>query len=342
MRVGIVGFGFMGRTHFGGWQKIAGAEIAAICESNPAAVEDARGTIGNIEGAAAPVDLGSLPIYTDLNQMLKNEQLDAVSIALPTHLHQATTVQALAAGAHVLCEKPMALTIEQCDRMIEAARRAHRTLMVGQCIRFWPEYVAAREIVRAGTFGPVRAAVFQRFGSMPLWSGARNWFTDTAKSGGVIMDLQIHDSDFVLHLLGRPAWLQAIGARTETGALFHVATQYGYESASVTAEASWAMMPGAGFHMNFWIALERATIVFDAPRRPPFRVFPHEGKAFTPQVAEGDGWVREIRYFADVVSGKDVETVLTPESSRESVRVALAGAEAVERGERIALGETTG
>jgi len=144
IRVGIVGFGFMGRMHFRCWQGLENAEVTAICETNPNIIEEAQKNVGNIEGYAEQVDFSKLKVYNDLGQMLRDESLDAVSLTVPTFLHPDLTIQALSAGVNVLCEKPMALTVAECDRMIAAAEESGKILQIGHCVRFWPEYAAAK------------------------------------------------------------------------------------------------------------------------------------------------------------------------------------------------------
>lgn len=146
LRVGIIGFGFMGRMHFRCWRALAGATVTAVCDADPHALDEAAKDRGNIAGAEGDVDLTGVKIYNDVDELLRQERLDAVSITVPTHLHPQTAIAALEAGWHVLCEKPMALNLAEGARMIEAAKRTGKILQIGHCIRFWPEYAKAREI----------------------------------------------------------------------------------------------------------------------------------------------------------------------------------------------------
>jgi predicted dehydrogenase len=139
MRVGIVGFGFMGRMHYRCWKGLEGVEIAAICDAKVNIAEDAEKAAGNIEGAADAVELKRVRIYRDFERMLSEEKLDAVSVTLPTYLHADFSEKALQTGVNVLCEKPMALNVADCERMIEAAKTSGKVLQIGHCVRFWPE-----------------------------------------------------------------------------------------------------------------------------------------------------------------------------------------------------------
>lgn len=333
IRVGIVGFGFMGRMHYRNWLNVAGAELVAVQD---VAIEDVKSRLaatGNIAGAADTIDLGRVRLFSDFDAMLAEMKLDAVSITVPTYLHATLAERALKAGVHVLCEKPMALTLPECDRMIAAATSAGKWLQIGQCIRFWPEYVAAREIIQSGKYGALLAASFRRLSSLPNWNPDK-WFADEHRSGGVALDLHCHDTDYVHYLLGVPRAVFSV----MDGGRRHMQTQYLYDNdMAVSAEASWAMSPSFGFEMSFNIVLERATLQFDCTRNPAFRVCPADGAPFTPELLPGDGYSREIEHFAAVVCGKPVPEVLTAGQARETIRIVLAEKDSAQRKEIVRL-----
>ncbi|MBN2376928.1 MAG: Gfo/Idh/MocA family oxidoreductase [Sedimentisphaerales bacterium] len=338
LKIGIVGFGFMGRMHYHCWKALVDAQVTAVCDANPNIVEDTqKAQAGNIGGADTEIDFSGVDIYSDFDKMLSQGNLDAVSITLPTFLHAETSAQALAAGVHVLCEKPMALNVADCDAMIAAAQKSDKVLQIGHCIRFWPEYAKTKELIDSGEFGPVIAASFERLGSAPAWAWD-NWFMDEQRSGGMILDLHIHDTDYVEHLFGMPAAVSSFAAKHPGGGLCHIATQYIYDdSRVVTAQGGWGMAPSFGFEMSFNIVLEKATIVYDCTRDPAFRVCPAEGEAFTPQVAPGDGYSREIAHFAELIQGKDVPAITTLEQSRDSIKIIEAEKESVRTGQKANL-----
>jgi 1,5-anhydro-D-fructose reductase (1,5-anhydro-D-mannitol-forming) len=212
-----------------------------------------------------------------------------------------------------------------------------KVLQIGHCIRFWPEYARVKEIVDSGEYGRVKALSMRRFGSRPGWSWG-NWLGDAERSGGVLLDLHIHDSDFVQYLFGMPKAVRTQGVRGPGGDFDHVCTQYFFDDdRSVVAEGSWLMMPGFGFEMSFHLVLERATIVYDCTRKPEFRVWPEKGEAFTPEVGAGDAYLREIEHFVKKVRGEDVAVVIKPEQSLDSVRLVLAERESAQRGKEVRI-----
>ncbi|MBE0700026.1 MAG: Gfo/Idh/MocA family oxidoreductase, partial [Anaerolineaceae bacterium] len=242
------------------------------------------------------------------------------------------TCMALQAGVNVLCEKPMAQGLEECAQMAAAATESGKLLQIGHCIRFWPQYAKTKVIVDSGEYGKVLAATFQRLSATPGWSW-RGWLMDGAKSGGALLDMHIHDADFVQYLFGLPEAVYCRGVKGPSAAYDHVITSYRYpDEKVVTAEGGWVMAPGFGFQMSFHIALEGATIVYDSTRSPDFKVCPQDGEVFTPAIPAGDGYGHEIRHFADALLGRPVAKILTPQESLDSVRLILAEKESAEVG----------
>ncbi len=337
LRVGVVGFGFMGRMHFRCWDARDDAQVVAVCDANPNIKEDTHRAVGNIDGAAGDIDFTGIELFADFDQMISKAGLDAISLTLPTYLHAEFSERALSHGVNVLCEKPMALTVGDCERMIAAAQKSGKVLQIGHCLRFWPEYVKAKELVDGGQYGKVVAAMFQRLGSPPGWS-LDNWFTDEKRSGGVALDLHIHDTDFVQYLLGVPKAVCSQGAAGPKGQLIHIVTQYIYgDDQVVTAEGGWGMMPGFGFEMSFNLVMEKATIVYDLTRQPALRVCPAQGEAFTPEVLSQDGYVRQVEHFARRIQGQAVPPIITLEQSRDSVKIVEAERESIRKRERVTI-----
>jgi predicted dehydrogenase len=222
--------------------------------------------------------------------------------------------------------------------MIQAAGESGRVLQIGHCIRFWPDYAKTAEIVRSGRYGAVQAATFRRLSAVPTW-GVDHWLTDESRSGGVALDLHIHDTDYILHLLGRPLAVQSHAARSHpAGGLVHIVTHYRYAGEQVvTAEGSWAMAPSFGFQMAFVMALESASLVYDSTQAPALRVYPQHGEVFVPALVPGDGYSLEIEHFARRIRGEVAEGVTTTQESRQSVEVVLAEMESAQTGETVRL-----
>jgi predicted dehydrogenase len=337
LRIGIVGFGFMGRMHYANWSKCENASVVAICDSDPDIIENSKKAGGNIEGADSAIDFDALTVYSDFDKMLADGVVDAISITLPTFLHCSFTIKALEAGLHVLCEKPMALNVDECNKMAAAAVNSGKVLQIGHCIRFWPEYATTKEIIDSGKYGEVVSATFKRVGTAPGW-GADDWFTKDDRSGGVALDLHIHDSDYVQYLFGMPKSVRSFGNPATGKGLKCITSRYDFgDDKLVTAEGSWAMSPTFGFEMSFTIVMEKATIVYDCTREPAFKICPAEGDVTTPEVEKGDGYSLEIAHFAGLVNGEKLPEVITLAESTNSIQLVNAEIDSIQNKSDIAI-----
>lgn len=339
-RVAIVGFGFMGRMHYGNWKKIKGAKVVALCDKDTSQfTAPIQG--GNQVGADASTDYGDAVIYDDFDRMLAEAKPDVISLTLPTPLHVPLTVKALQTGVSVLCEKPMALDAAACAIMIKAAQKAPNgaRLMIAQCLRFWPCYVFLKKLVDSGKYGKVIAASFRRFSAPPGWGKGKSWFSDEGKSGGVALDLHIHDTDIVNYLFGVPKSVTSSAAFSKDGSMQYISTLYDVGGAAVTAEGSWAMTPTLGFEASYIVTFEKAVVVLDGKREKPLCVYPVKGEPLVPKLAAGDGYEYEIQWFMDVLCGKTVPRVTTPEQSRDSVRIVDAEKKSAKSGKTVRIGK---
>jgi predicted dehydrogenase len=324
VRVGIVGFGFMGRTHLNCFRVLRGVRVVSICDSEEARLKGSVKITGNIAGSEVGLDFSGVALYTDFEKMLAEQELDAVSITLPTYMHRDFTVKALDAGVHVLCEKPMAMRVGHCKEMIEAAKASRNVLQIGHCIRFWPEYAVTQRIVKSGKYGRVLAASFRRISPVPGWSW-ENWLINAQKSGGAIMDMHIHDADYIQYLFGLPAAVKSQAVVGPSGGFDYVATQYVYKDRKiVAAEGGFVMSPGFKFEISFVISLEKATLVYDCRYRPTLLLCSAKGKSITPKIESGDGWSREIAHFIKKITGEKMPQIISPLDSLNAVKIVLA------------------
>jgi len=335
IKVAIIGFGFMGRTHLQAWQDLPDVNVVAICDQAFADGKPIADIVGNID-TTDPLNLDGIQTFSDCNKMFADLELDAVSIALPTFLHCEYALKAFEAGIHVLCEKPMALNLDQCTQMIDASEKSGKLLQIGQCIRFWPEYMKAKELIDSGEYGKLLFGNFYRLSANPGWS-ENSWFADEARSGGMIMDLHVHDTDFVLHLLGMPKRVSSTGSSIQ-GVANHVQTQYLYDNdIAISSEGSWAMSDTFAFRMGFMIGLEKATLEFNPAITDGLQVSPAGKEKFSAELSDGTGYTNQVAHFAKKILGEDVPEIITPQQSMESIKVALAEKESTKTGKPVTL-----
>jgi predicted dehydrogenase len=241
LRIGVIGLG-IGRSHIRGYQSHPTAEVVAIAD-----LDETRLKVSG--------DEYKIPHrYRDAQEMLAKEKLDIVSIATPNKFHKPLTLAALAAGCHVLGEKPMAMNAAEGREMLAAAKRAGKRLMINFSYRFMPSSWALKTQVDAGALGDIYFArtIWLRRRGLP---GLGGWFgqKDLA-GGGPIIDLGVHRLDLALWLMGypKPGWVlastyDAIGVRVakQKGVKFDV-EDFGValikfqNGATLELEASWA------------------------------------------------------------------------------------------------------
>lgn len=342
LRFGICGLGFMGRNHFARVRQHPDAEVVAVCDEDAARRrgdwDDALGNLDLLKTDSRRVSMSGVRGYATPAELVADPHVDAVVIALPTRLHADVTVAALRAGKHVFCEKPMAYQPGECHSMIAAAEEGGRTLMVGQCVRFWPQYELIKRYVDEGGIGRVRFATFRRLGLPPAHS-AGNWMLSGELSGGALLDLHVHDVDFAHYLLGVPDQIVARGMRGPSGEIDHVVATYTYaDGRYAMLEGGWTLAAPWTFDMEVMVHGDLGTVGWALSRGNGVSFQPRGGGA--EQIAcEGDALTRELEYFiACVREGRPVDRC-TPRSTRTSIILAWLEKRSVETGMPIELTE---
>lgn len=318
LKIGLVGFGFMGRMHFDNYERLmregADIELTAICDIR---IEELKngGTWGNIATEQEVYDLSRYKLYDDLDKMLEQEQFDIIDITLPTPLHAELVIPLLERGIHVLCEKPVARTAEEGHKMAEAARRTGQTLMIGQCLRFWPAYEYLKACIEDGRYGAVTSASFFRGSASP-----QGWFLNGELSGGCMLDMHIHDTDMVNWLFGKPTAVSSIARNVIAGSAYDmVSTHYAYPDGKVVnAQADWTLQGDFGFVMGYRVNFEKGNIIFE---KDVVKVNPNDAAGFVPELPGDMGYYREIKAFVEAVKKGDRVEACLPESAVESLEI---------------------
>jgi len=337
VKVGVIGLGGMGNMHFGVYEGMKEAQVVALADTDEEKLKPGASKKEiNIGGGGATIDPKRHKLYNDPKKLLEDPNVQLVDICLPTFLHAEYIIGALEAGKHVLCEKPMALVPEECKKVLAALKGKKTKLMIAQCIRFWPEYVYLKETLQAGRLGKVRWADLWRGGSIPEWSW-RGWLKDHKRSGGAILDLHVHDVDFVHYLLGRPKAVCSTGAVGPSGGYDVVDTVYIYdEKMSVHSGANMGLPVAFGFEMRYSVAFEKGCLIYSTRNSPPLMEITSEGQKH-PVVKKTDGYHEEIEYFVKCVANNEAPATCTPESAAFTIELAAAEIESVKTGKPVAL-----
>ncbi|MBM3501481.1 MAG: Gfo/Idh/MocA family oxidoreductase, partial [Armatimonadetes bacterium] len=210
VRIGVIGVGAMGLGHVNAYRANPRCELVAVCDADARWVEQAR------------IEYGALYAFTDWEALSACDEVDAVSVCLPTVFHAPATIAALSAGKHVLCEKPMAPNAAQARAMADAARAAGMVLMIGYNQRLGGDIQWLRRAIEAGRLGEVylvHTAWRRAMGVLPPAVATRpsgdtynrNWFNERAMAGGVCTDLGSHIVDLGLYLMGFPRLTKVVG-----------------------------------------------------------------------------------------------------------------------------------
>ncbi|MCI0521410.1 MAG: Gfo/Idh/MocA family oxidoreductase [Chloroflexi bacterium] len=330
MKVGIAGVGFMGSTHAAGWAQ-TGAEIAGFIAET---VEEAQ---------PLAVQYG-VQIYPDLAAMLA--EVDVVDLCTPTHLHHAMALQAAAAGKHIVCEKPLARTAAQAREMVAACRTAGVRLLVAHVVRFFPEYALAQAAIAEGQIGKPGVIRLSR-GSYRPKKPVGNWFLDEKKSGGILMDLMIHDYDYARWIGGE---VESVFARRVTAGRPKAAVDYGLailkhrNGALSHIAGAWAYPPPT-FRTRLEISGDCGMVEFDSEATAPILSLVQRLGGDAPDVALPSSPVNESPYttqikefYAALLEGKPVR--ISAEDGLAAVEIAEAAMQSALSGQAVYLDET--
>lgn len=325
-RIGIVGSGFMGATHAAAWAKLP-VTLVGICSADKAR-------------AQALADQYGVQAFGSFEDLLG--AVDGIDICTPTHLHHEMVLKAARAGKHIVCEKPLSRTVAQGREMIAACKQAKVQLLVAHVLRFAPQYVQAKQVVDRGEIGQVAVQRFTRCSALPMWA-SDNWLMDIEKSGGMLLDLMIHDFDFARWVAGD---VESVFAKSLRGQQPGAREDYGLvmlkhrNGAISNVEGGWAYPPGM-FRTAFEIAGDGGLIEQPADSAVPLGVYlkqqTEKAAAMIPTspLAE-DPYYTQVKHFLDVLVNGAAPRV-TAEDGLAAVQIGLAAIESVRTGRRIAI-----
>ncbi len=251
--------------------------------------------------------------YVDIDEMIEKEDLDLIDICLPTFLHKDAVIKALGKGINVLVEKPMALSSEECAKMMKSAADSRGRFMVGHCVRFSKQYDFLKAIVDSGKYGKLISAEFQRLSQTPLWKMGK-----TAQDGGVIFDMHIHDVDFVQYLFGMPDEISSVSNKNHTECDV-VTTVFKYGDAFVNIKGDWSLPQSFPFSTPYKIVFENALIEFDGIDK----VTLYEDSAPHPvEITSTASSIQcEIEYFVNLLLNNDENIVNHPDDSKKTIEL---------------------
>lgn len=323
IRVGIVGMGFMGRVHLNSWRQTP-AEFVGCYSLLP--YEE------------------SIPHYDDLDALLS--AVDVIDICTPTHTHKELVLKAAAAGVHIICEKPLALSLADGQEMIEACKAAGVKLLVAHVVRFFPQYARAKASVERGEIGQVAVMRLTRASFKPRFAEVGSWFHDSTKSGGMILDLMIHDFDYARWVAGE---VEHVFAKNAAGRFPNVDGDYAiailkHKSGAISnIEGGW-VYPNPLFRTALEIAGDQGLIELAHEAAKPIAVYRHQSATTSADIAvpasplAQDPYTTQIKHFYDVLTA-DAQPRLTAEDGLAALQIALAAIQSAQTGRRVFIEE---
>ena len=293
----LCGFGFMGQTHAANILAHPELELAAVVSIVPK--DEIKPVSGNIAtGALDFALLKDVPFFFTLSEALAGCQSDAVLIATPTDFHVPMALEAISSGKHVFVEKPVCFRKEESDKLLAALEGKELIFQVGHCVRFFPEYAFAADLVKSGKYGKLRHLNLCRRAGIPAWGAWGEQKLDISSAAGPLYDLNIHDIDFALFLLGRPEKITA-SRISGTDMLFQAELTFA-EGTPVTIDGGFFPLPQTPFRAGYTAIFDDAVLEFDC--RTGIQLT-QGGNSVKPEITGASGYAAEIDAFSNAMAG---------------------------------------
>lgn len=328
MKLGLIGCGGMGTTH-----NLSLKALSARKDVQVVAIAECREEFREKAAKLWP----DARLYQWGMDLIEQESLDAADICLPSYEHTRHAVAAMEHGMNVFVEKPVCLTEQDCQMLLDTQSKTGRKVMVGQVLRSADEYRYLKEVFDSKRYGALKSLVMQRIGGDVAW-GYQDWFHDETCSGSVVLDLHVHDLDFLRFLIGEPDEISCKATTFKDGMINQIITNYQFGKIFATAEGCWNVSAKMPFQASYRACFEGATVVWQSSAPHPMSVYEQDGTIvypeFHPEYAVEDSsaginisnlgpYYTELRYFVECLE-KDEEITLAPLSEGvKSVRLAL-------------------
>ncbi len=343
LKAAIAGVGFMSWIHYLAYQRSAHAKLHAFCSRDPKKqAGDWTSIKGNFGPPGEQIDLEGITAYDSLDQILSDPEVDFVDICLPPHLHVEAACKALESGKHVLCEKPLALNTADCDRILQAAERAGRSVLVAQVLPYMGQFQFAYETAESLRIGRPLRGHFKRVISPPDWIPD---FYDASKVGGPLIDLHVHDTHFVRLLFGMPRRVMC-SAEMRDGVVKYCYSLMEFTEPGLLVSTSSGVSDQTArpFCHGFEIQFEKAMLHFELSAQTtgvdlmPLKILGQDGVAESPVLAEGDevtAFAAEIDdCVASIRSGR-VEPRLDGKYARDAIHICQCLQKSAESGQWV-------
>ncbi len=324
MNIGIAGCGFMGDVHAEAYKKL-GSNIYAIAEKNEA-------KLNSFANKFQPI-----AVYQDVVDMIMDDKIDLIDICLPTPFHKEIAVRALLNNKNVLLEKPIALSLDDALEIKKAAQKSSAEFMVAHVLRFWPEYSIIRKQINQKSLGKIKEIYASRFNEPPLWSDG-TWIMDENQSGGLIIDLMIHDIDFIAWNFGKIKRVWSTGGLDSNNFHTQVFAVMEFNNGSKAyVEGGYLNPKGSGLNSQMRIYGDKAKLEMYSHEDKIILKENNNEKTILLDIPVIDGYVEEVTYFMDAIDAGKAPSVISVDEAIESLSVCLALKKSLKEGNWIEL-----
>ncbi len=318
LKVGVIGLGSMGSTHLDIYSQISEVEVVAVADPKKNRLDGSSKAEGNISGQAQGSVVGfEAKKYLDGMDLIDDPDIELVDICVGTDLHFVFVEAALAKGKHVLVEKPLARTYDEAKKIVELALNSSTNIMSAMCLRYWPAWVWLKKVIDNKKYGRCLSLTCKRQTSHPPGT----FYSNDDECGGALLDLHVHDTDFINYCFGMPKAVFSQGYKGPSGGIDHVATHYIYDQSQnaplVTAEGTWTMQEGYGFNMSYTANFEKATACYLLDDEETLTLFRSSYEPEIIKLDEGMGYEFEIRSFVDeILRGEKSDMTLLNQAAK--------------------------
>jgi predicted dehydrogenase len=318
LKVGVIGLGSMGSTHLDIYSQISEVEVVAVADPIKNRLDGSSKAEGNISGQAQGSVVGlEAKQYLDGMDLINDPDIELVDICVGTNLHFVFVEAALAKGKHVLVEKPLARTYDEAKKIVELALNSSTYIMSAMCLRYWPAWVWLKKVIDSKQYGRCLSLTCKRQTSHPPGT----FYSNDDECGGALLDLHVHDTDFINYCFGMPKAVFSQGYKGPSGGIDHVATHYIYDQSQnaplVTAEGTWTMQEGYGFNMSYTANFEKATACYLLDDEETLTLFRSSYEPEIIKLDEGMGYEFEIRSFVDeILRGEKSDMALLNQAAK--------------------------
>ncbi|MFJ7933298.1 Gfo/Idh/MocA family protein [Sporosarcina sp. NPDC096371] len=325
MKIAVIGIGKLGQRHLTIWSQLQGVEIVGIVGRDPGKLQE----VCDRFGTAA---------FTSVEDLLSQKNVDAFDICTPTDTHLELVNQIAQAQKHIICAKPLALTSHDAEEMITICQQNNVQLLVSHTLRFFPEYANAKEQVEKGAIG--RPGVIRMSRGVPYPSKDRGWYADEKRSGGLFLDLGVHEFEWIQSTFGD---VQRVMAKLVKHAdPDGKSVEYGLVTLRITdgtivhIELSWAE---TSFRSSFELTGDKGMITYNHAEATPVKLERHQNEStdvLPKSMLKRDPFVRQLEHFVACLTGK-LDPVVSAADAVAAIRIAEAAKKSAIEGQPITL-----